>query len=69
MKATERFIYKGRYACRLQDGRYMLSDGSMEMLLCEKVGEGFKVIQSGIVGGIMMRTMEDFLWCVKNYSK
>lgn len=66
MKTTERFIYKGRYACRLEDGRYMLSDGSMEMLLCEKAGEGFKVIRSGIVGGIMMRTMEDFIWCVEN---
>ena len=69
MKTTERFIYKGRYACRLQDGRYMLSDGSMEMLLCEKVGEGFKVINSGIVGGIMMRSMEDFIWYVENWKE
>ena len=69
MKTTERFIYKGRYACHLEDGRYMLSDGSMEMLLCEKAGEGFKVIRSGIVGGIMMRTMEDFIWCVENWKE
>lgn len=69
MKPTERFIYKGRFACRLEDGRYMLSDGSMEMLLCEKAGEGFKVIRSGIVGGIMMRTMADFIWCVENWKE
>lgn len=69
MKTTKRFIYSGRYACQLEDGRYMLSDGSMEMLLCEKVDEGFKVIRSGIVGGIMMRTMEDFIWCVENLKE
>lgn len=69
MKITEKFIYSGRYACRLEDGRYMLSNGTMEMLLCEKVEEGFKVISSGIVGGIMMRTMEDFIWCVENWKE
>lgn len=62
-------MYKGRFACELEDGRYMLSDGSMEMLLCEKVSDGYRVLESGIVGGIMMRTMEDFLWCVENYTK
>lgn len=69
MKVTEQFIYSGRYACRLENGRYMLSNGTMEMLLCEKVEEGFKVIRSGIVGGIMMRTMEDFIWCVENWKE
>ena len=62
-------MYKGRFACELEDGRFMLSDGTMEMLLCEKAADGYRVLESGIVGGIMMRTMEDFLWCVKNYSK
>lgn len=69
MKAIEKFNYKGRFACKLENGKYMLSDGSMEMVLCEKVAEGFKVIRSGIVGGIMMRTMEDFIWCVENWKE
>lgn len=68
MKTKRNFIYKGRFACELEDGRYMLSNGSMEMLLCEKAGEGYRVLESGIIGGIMMRTMEDFLWCVEHYS-
>ncbi len=66
MKAIETFTYKGRFACRLEDGRYMLSNGSMSMLLCEKVPEGYRVLKSGIIGGIMMKTMEDFLWCVEH---
>jgi len=69
MEVKERFIYSGRYACLLEDGRFMLSDGTMEMALCEKSGNGYKVIRSGIVGGIMMRTMDDFIWCVENWKE
>ena len=47
----------------------MLNDGSMHLILCEKVAEGMKVLESGIVGGIMMRTEEDFKWCVENMSE
>lgn len=60
-------LYKGRYCVELESGDYMLSNGSMEMMLCEKVPDGFKVKKTGIVGGIMMRTEEDFKWCVENY--
>lgn len=60
--------YKGRYCAELESGNYMLSNGSMEMMLCEKVPQGFKVKQTGIVGGIMVRTEEDFRWCVENYN-
>jgi hypothetical protein len=28
-----------------------------------------KVIKSGIIGGIMMRTEEDFKWCVENMAE
>lgn len=68
MKSKRTFTYKGRFACELEDGRYMLSNGSFELLLCEKADDGYRVIRSGIVGGIMMRTIEDFLWCVKHCS-
>ena len=58
--------YKGRFCAELENGKFVLSDGSMSLLLCEKVAEGMKVIEAGIVAGMMMRTEEDFKWCVKN---
>ena len=61
--------YKGRFCAELENGNFVLNDGSMHLLLCEKVAEGMKVLNSGIVGGIMMRTEEDFKWCVENMSE
>lgn len=61
--------YKGRYCVELENGKYVLSNGSMELIVCEKVAEGMKVIKSGIIGGIMMRTEEDFKWCVENMAE
>ena len=58
--------YKGRYCAELENGKYVLSNGSMELILCEKVSEGMKVLKSGIVGGIMMRDEDDFRWCVEH---
>lgn len=63
---TRTFNYKGRFACELSNGRFFLSNGSMELILCEEVPEGMRVIEAGIIGGIMMRTEEDFKWCVEN---
>lgn len=60
--------YKGRFCIELENGDYMLSSGSMELILCEKVVEGMKIKKCGIVGGIMMRTEEDFKWCVEHYN-
>lgn len=61
--------YKRRWCAWLEDGRAMVSNGSMELLLCEPVNEGMKVIRFGIVAGMMMRTEEDFRWCVENYRE
>lgn len=61
--------YKGRWCAWLENGRAMVSDGPMEMLLCEPVNERMRVIRCGIVAGIMMRTEEDFRWCVENYRE
>ena len=61
--------YKGRFCIELSNGNYALSNGSMELIICEKVAEGMKVIKSGIIGGIMMRTEEDFKWCVEHMSE
>lgn len=66
MKIKSITNYKGRHCAELENGQFMLSNGSMELLLCEKVAEGMKVIKSGIIGGIMMRNEEDFRWCVEN---
>ena len=66
MKIKKITNYKGRFCAELENGNFVLNDGSMHLLLCKKVAEGMKVLNSGIVGGIMMRTEEDFKWCVEN---
>jgi IMP cyclohydrolase len=58
--------YKGRFCAELENGNFVLSNGSMELLLCEKVESGMKVIKADIVAGIMMRTEEDFKWAVEH---
>ena len=59
-------MYKGRYCAELTNGQYILSDGSMHLILAEKVQDGMKVLKNNIVGGIMMRNQKDFRWCVEN---
>ena len=61
--------YKGRFCAELENGKFVLNDGSMHLILCEKVAEGMKVLDYGIVSGKMMRTEEDFKWCVENMSE
>ena len=61
--------YKGRFCAELENGKFVLSDGSMHLILCEKVTEGMKVIESDIIGGKIMRTEEDFKWCVENMTE
>lgn len=60
--------YKGRFCAELANGKYVLNNGSMYLLLCEKVEEGMKVIESDIVAGKMMRTEKDFKWCVEHMN-
>ena len=69
MKIKKITNYKGRFCAELENGNFVLNDGSMHLLLCEKVAEGMKVLNSGIIGGIMMRNEEDFKWCVENMSE
>ena len=64
-KVKEITNYKGRYCAELENGEFILSNGSMELVQCEKVPQGMKIIKSGIVGGIMMRNENDFRWCVE----
>ena len=66
MKIKKITNYKGRFCAELENGKFVLNDGSMHLILCEKVAEGMKVLNSGIIGGIMMRNEEDFKWCVEN---
>ena len=66
MKIKKITNYKGRFCAELENGKFVINDGSMHLLLCEKVAEGMKVLNSGIIGGIMMRNEEDFKWCVEN---
>lgn len=61
--------YKGRFCAELENGKFVLNDGSMQLILCEKVAKGMKVLDYGIVSGKMMRTEEDFKWCVENMSE
>jgi hypothetical protein len=39
-KIKQNSIYKGRYCAELENGQFVLSNGSMELLLCEKVESG-----------------------------
>ena len=66
MKIKNITNYKGRYCAELENGKYMLNNGSMHLMLCEKVAEGMKVIIPDIIGGIMMKSENDFRWCVEN---
>lgn len=66
MKIKNITTYMGRYCAELDNGQFMLSNGSMELFLCEKIPNGMKVIKSGIIGGIMMKSENDFRWCVEN---
>lgn len=66
MKIKKITDYKGRFCAELENGEYILSNGSMELIRCEKVAEGMRVLESGIIGGIMMRTTDDFRWAVEH---
>lgn len=68
MKIKNISAYKGRNCAELENGEFILQNGSMELLRCEKVPEGMKVLESGIIGGIMMRDIEDFKWCVEHLN-
>ena len=61
--------YKGRFCAELENGKFVLNDGSVHLILCEKVAEGMKVLDYGILSGKMMRTEEDFKWCVENMNE
>jgi hypothetical protein len=58
--------YKGRYCAELKNGLFVLSNGSMGLVLCEKVPEGMKVINADYVCGIMSKSEEDFKWNVEH---
>lgn len=58
--------YKGRYCAELENGLFVLANGSMGLMLCEKVDEGMKVMESNILCGMMSKTEEDFRWNVEN---
>lgn len=62
-------MYKGRYCAELENGKYILNNGSMYLMLCEKVEDGMKVLKDDIVGGIIMRDEESFRWCVEHLSE
>lgn len=65
-KIKEITTYRGRYCAELENGKFVLSNGSMELVVCEKVPSGMQVLQSGIIGGMMMRNEDDFRWCVEH---
>ena len=65
MKIKQITNYKGRFCALMENGKYVVNNGSFELAVCEKVDDGLKVIKTGIVGGKMMRTEEDFRFCVE----
>lgn len=67
-KIKEITDYKGRFCAELENGEFILSNGVFELLRCDRVPEGMKVVETGIIGGIMMRTVEEFRWCVEHMN-
>ena len=61
--------YKGRFCAYLKDGRAILANGPMHLMLCEPIDTGMRVIVPDIIAGIMMRTEDDFRFCVENYQE
>ena len=74
MKIKEITLYKGRFCALLENGLYVLNNGSMELVVAKKepalenghTGKTLRIVKGGLVGGIMMRTEKDFRWCVEN---
>lgn len=66
MRIKRIFDRNGRFAAELESGMYVIAVSSMTLALCEKVETGYKVVKSGIIGGIMMKTEDDFRWCVEH---
>lgn len=66
MKIKSISMYRGRYCAELENGEFILSNGSMELVRCEKVPDGMRILETGIIGGIMMRTESDFRFCIEN---
>lgn len=69
MKIKSISNYKGRFCAELENGQYILSNGTMHLILCEKVEEGMKVLNPEIVGGIMIKNESDFHWCVEHLTE
>lgn len=55
---------KGTILADLGNGKYVAKANSMELAICTKVKEGYKVEKS-VLAGFMMRTDEDFTSAVK----
>lgn len=64
MQAERFFNYKGRFAAELSNGKVIMNNGSMHLMVCEKVEGGYQINKADIVAGKMMRTEEDFKHCV-----
>jgi hypothetical protein len=69
MKIKEITNYKGHFCAEVENGKFILNDGSMHLIICEKVPDGMKILERNIVSMKMMRTEEDFKWCVENMSE
>lgn len=58
--------HKGHYCAELENGLFVLSNGSMGLALCKKVPEGMRVINTDYVCGMMSKSEEDFRLNVEN---
>lgn len=59
---------KGAVLADLGNGKYVAKANTMELAICTKVAEGYKV-EKCVLAGFMMREMEDFITAVENLKE
>ena len=59
---------KGSILADIGDGKYVAKVGTMDLAICSKVEEGYKV-EKCILAGWMMKTDKDFINAVKAIKK
>ena len=59
---------KGAILADIGNGKYVAKANTMELAICTKVEEGYKV-EKCVLAGFMMREMEDFVSAVENLKE
>ena len=58
---------KGNLIAKMENGWYVVQINSMELAICDKVKEGYKIVKT-VVSGKMMREHNDFVFAAQHIS-